>query len=129
MLILLPHYEILQHDHIITQLLHVWYQLYCLTFQVATPSVQNDFRTFLSTSEEVFPVVQLVSRWKIQFVDTINIPRIIEFHTEHKYITVHSTLRVNLIKLFQKRKQLLQHESITPIESGITSSQILQIQN
>ena len=44
-------------------------------------------------------------------------------------VTVHSALMVNLIKLFQKRKQLLQHESTTPIESVITSFQILQIQN
>ena len=36
---------------------------------------------------------------------------------------------MNLIKLFRKRKQLLQHECFTPMESGITSSQILQIQN
>ena len=42
---------------------------------------------------------------------------------------LHSGLMVNLIKLFWKRKQLLQHECLTPIESGITSSQILQIQN
>ena len=32
----------------------------------------------------------------------------------------------NLIKLSITRKKLLQHESITPIKSGITSSQILQ---
>ena len=42
---------------------------------------------------------------------------------------LHSTLMVNLIKLFWTRKKLLQHESLTPIKSGITSSQILQIQN
>ena len=36
-------------------------------------------------------------------------------------ICVHSALIANLIKLF--------YESITPIESGITFSQILQIQN
>ena len=41
----------------------------------------------------------------------------------------HSALVVNLIKLFWKRKKLLQHESTTPMESGITQSQILQIQN
>ena len=41
----------------------------------------------------------------------------------------HSALMVILIKLLQERKQLLQHECLTPIESGITSSQILQIQN
>ena len=35
----------------------------------------------------------------------------------------------SLIKMFITRKKLLQHESITPIKSGITSSQILQIQN
>ena len=32
-------------------------------------------------------------------------------------------------KIVWTRKKLLQHESLTPIESGITSSQILQIQN
>ena len=46
-----------------------------------------------------------------------------------EFIAFHSALMIILIKLFQKRKQLLQHESITPIESGITLSQILQIQN
>ena len=35
----------------------------------------------------------------------------------------------NLIKLFITRKKLLQHESKTPIESKIISSQILQIKN
>ena len=38
---------------------------------------------------------------------------------------VHSALMVNLIKLFGTRKKLLQHEYLTPIESGITLSQIL----
>ena len=38
---------------------------------------------------------------------------------------MHSTLMVNLIKLLWTRKKLLQHESLTPIKSGITSSQIL----
>ena len=44
-------------------------------------------------------------------------------------VKCHNALLVNLTKLFRKRKQLLQHECLTPIESGITSSQILQIQN
>ena len=37
----------------------------------------------------------------------------------------HSTLMVNLIKLFRTRKKLLQHECLTPIQSGITLFQIL----
>ena len=37
----------------------------------------------------------------------------------------HSALMVNLIKLCMTRKKLLQHECLTPIESGITLSQIL----
>ena len=41
---------------------------------------------------------------------------------------LHSALMANLMNLFQTRKKLLQHESITPIELGITFSQILQIQ-
>ena len=44
-------------------------------------------------------------------------------------VLCHSALMLNLIKLFRKRKQLSQHQCLTPIESGITSSQILQIQN
>ena len=32
-------------------------------------------------------------------------------------------------KIVYNKKKMLQHESITPIESGITSSQILKIQN
>ena len=51
------------------------------------------------------------------------------FKQNKEEISTHSALMVNLIKFFQKRKQLLQHECLTPIESGITSSQILQIQN
>ena len=35
---------------------------------------------------------------------------------------------MNLIKLFRTRKKLLQHECLTPIKSGITLSQILEIQ-
>ena len=38
-------------------------------------------------------------------------------------------LMVNLIKLSRTRIKLLQHECITPMESGITLPQILQIQN
>ena len=36
---------------------------------------------------------------------------------------------VNLIKLFMTRKKLLQHGCLMPKQSGITLSQILQIQN
>ena len=41
----------------------------------------------------------------------------------------HSTLMVNLMKLSMTRIKLLQHECLTPMESGITLPQILQIQN
>ena len=55
------------------------------------------------------------------------VPKIVNF--QGHYLLDHSALMLNLIKLFRKRKQLSQHQCLTPIESGITSSQILQIQN
>ena len=62
------------------------------------------------------------------FVELLVEKRILKIRLDFKH-TVHSALMLNLIKLFRKRKQLSQHQCLTPIESGITSSQILQIQN
>ena len=75
---------------------------------------------YTSTVEVYDPVQQIWSE-----VDSMSQARC---NPGKKYV-LHSTLTLILIKLLKTRKKLLQHESLTPIESGITSSQILQIQN
>ena len=51
-------------------------------------------------------------------------------HTSVRHLThnMSQCADVSLIKLFITRKKLLQHESITPIESGVTLSQIQSLE-